>query len=354
MIKYICLGTFAAVACVTALGYSASRNDDKIVDVTITAKAPDGTVLDGMSVQLFAAGSRNSPPSGITEQNGECTVPVQVSDGISVISVGIGYAPMLHGPKTDPQIVRIRALLDQYCWPVERRVTIGASEESAIVEFRAVECITIRGRLVGVLDTSGIVVHLVGNIMSGASVQQDGTFVIAKAPRGKKSAICIATKANWPGSCRVIEVSAAQSVTDVNLGDIQSPAATLSTAPIRLEMSDATALRGSGARIAAGVTLVSDDGQTVMSYSLAGGSTVNVDGTTQLGNGIPPGGYFVAPVGLTLGGGEKLIALVRAGRAAELTAANFPHFTAVSGQAVTYSWTGSSSWELLLQLESDW
>ncbi|CAG0976702.1 hypothetical protein PHYC_01541 [Phycisphaerales bacterium] len=322
----------------------------RAVKVEITVRAPDGTPLQGMVVHAISSVPPAIPDVTVTDEQGKSTRWVAANDEPTTVAIGANPLALSLIPEGDPIRTRLESLLSQYSWPAERRVTVAPGEATVSMEFAAIENVVVRGQITGTVNRDRCAVFPAGGMLVGAvKLDAENRFAV-KVPKGKRSTVCVK---DGPGFCKAIELSEAQTTVDIDLGDIALDTP-VTSAPVRIELLDAKTQRGKDLRLAVGLTLVSDDGQTVLEYGLGFGTMIKVDGSGRAGPGIPPGGYFVAPVYLAAGGGEKLIRAIRAGRAAELTAANFPHMVAVEGQVTTYSFSTGSSWDLLKQIEPDW
>ncbi len=328
-----------------------TQSEDRVVEILVTALTADGKPAEGLCIIVTSPQTRDAAQLGYANESGKCSIPVLVNDGDGSAFLFASPLGSVFTLDSDPAKAARKAIYEEHCWPVIQRVPVPAKSKDVEVVFRAAEAVLARGKIVYPGEAKNVAVLQPGAVNLIEGVRADGTFEV-RVPKAKPGLLCFQFGKMGEGWCKVVELTESSTADNVDLGAIALSEG-VSSAKVRLVRNGPDTPAPSDSRLGAGITLVSDDGQIVLNYSLDRGPTVCVDGTTKQGAGIPPGGYFVAPVGLVMGGGEKLVRLLRSGRKAELEAAAFPHFVAVEGELTEFKWSTGTSWDVLQKLAPD-
>lgn len=221
--------------------------------------------------------------------------------------------------------------------PPPRLVRIATGQEVYTVDLFAQMAITVNGRAV---DDGGkpVSAHaergglLALRLHPGA---RGGIFEVCGVPKGQDSFLFLST--DRPDT-HVIWLTAAQTGSDLNLGNVGVPAVT-SDADIEISVTDRAAVRSDLGFQDSLVTLIHQDGLIVYTLKITehGGVTTYPEGEDETAHPkVAPGRYYIVPgMSNTSDSSLKVLRLIRAGKHALLDAAGVPVIEPVSGQTTS-------------------
>ncbi len=282
-------------------------------------------------------GSRyvGSSPPPFTNANGQAVVEAVVP--ASTTSIDIGIAAAVREPLTAPEIrgatTRLRDLKRIHSFQSGYPVPLVAGQDQYTLTISTKPAVTISGRLVDAqgqpLASGGAIARscdcATGSNRSGPNA---GAFELVGVPRGEPAQMVVLTDGRIG---RFLQLSAEQTQTDLNLGNIAlAPIEGASKA--RLLATENPPMPGS-ARM---YTVVSEDAATIMTVMVDAADGRPRTPWLEPGQGwLPPGRYYVIPNSIGFGGddtGWLLLDLIRSGRAAARS--ELPSFTAIANEEV--------------------
>ncbi len=332
---------FVVTVCCLCISPSAARQEPlRTLTVHVTVRDHQGRPIStvGLSAKLRVPnGSRyvgsSHPP--FTDDNGQAAVEAVVPASAASIDIQ-AVAAVPQPPRastTRDAVLRHNQLKRLHSFESSYPVPLVAGQDHYSLTISTKPAITISGRLVdadGQPFSSGTIKARSCECTSfskrdGPAV---GTFELIGVPRGEPAQVIIINDGRVG---RFLQLSAEQTQTDLNLGDIVlQPIVGASKA--RLQAEENPPLPGRSRMY----TVVSENAETIITVMVDNSDGSALTPWLEAGQGwLPPGRYYVIPNSIGFGGDDSgwlLLDLIRAGRAAARS--ELPSFTAVANEEV--------------------
>jgi hypothetical protein len=339
-----------------SLAAPARAQQTQTVTMTITVRTEAGAPLENVPLEMH---SPTQARFGFTGADGVLTTPLEVTEGDDAIDVwlhpGFRYDPTLIDVDLAEQMYMLYR--EQYYFRSRYHTQILTGQDSYSISI-----------------TAHPIVHVTGSVIPPGPQEQwfpdsvffdirDGLWIGTVDPVNEFS-IPVRRSADtelfisMDDSPRqhIATLTAAQTVNDVNLGQITIP-------PLQTDASTQITMQNAQDQWAPGViplwrgvTLISDDGSVFLSYPARpddGFVVGNPDSAVEpdLPPQLPAGVYYVAPgftVNVDLSIHMRLLDAIRDGQLAQLDAAGVPKFTAIAGQTTQFTFDAAQARDAIL------
>lgn len=349
--KFVAL--LIGTVCVSMLTATSACADPRPVTVTITASDPDGNPIPDMPLQcLTNAGAA----FGITDVNGQLVLVLSAQQDEQQLITQLWDGAMYSTLTISERILsekRFDELRNQYCFKHVYLTPLVAGIDQYSVLIQADPAIRIRGRLVGAQGEpiAGAIGAAYAIAYDSVGEADEGVFEFGGLRKGAAASLL----AQYSTQVHFIKLSAAQTIQDLDIGDIvlvdaAADAAARVTMQNKSDLFDST-----GVGIALAVSFISTDGSLVFGFpaDLEGNvlrELLYVPPRLPL---LPPGEYYAVPGLISSQSGMALYLSIREGRQALLDAAGVPKFTAISGQEVSLTIDARAAYEAVVQVGGD-
>ena len=342
-----------SVICVSMLIATAACADPRPITVTITASDPDGNPIPDMPLHCL---TNTGAAFGITDINGHLQLVLEAREDESQLVTQLWDGAMYNTLTISERILseeRFEELRNQYCYKHVYLTPIEVGTDQYSVTMQADPAIRIRGRLVSAQGEPIAGAIGAANAIAYDSVGEgdEGVFEFGGVRKAASGLIL----AQYSTQVHFIEISAAQTIDDLDLGDIVLVDATADvsarvTMQNRSDLFDAT-----GVGIALAMSFISTDGSMVFGFpaDLEGNVLRELFYVLPPLPLLPPGEYYAVPGLISSQSGMALYLSIRAGRQAMLDAAGVPKFTAISGQEVSLTIDARAAYEAVVQVGGD-
>lgn len=331
----------------------AAQDDVRPVTIIITAVDPDGEPIPEVPLQCLTL---SAAAFGVTDAAGRLvhTLDVARTNDVMVVRIWDG---MMHRIPYDLRVIaerRVQELPNHFAFKAIYLVPLTPEQDEYTLQIAAERTVRIQGRLV---DANGepVSAGTIGSFgyMAGDDVEVDdeGRFEYMGTPRGR----AVQLFAQQSTQVHIIELSAQQTLVDLDLGDVPVPDP-VADAPVRVMLQNHEYIFDSMLRtIGAGATLVSTDGALILGFP------ANAEGDVVVARWhippqlpyLPAAEYYVVPGSVGSDSGMALLRSVRAGRQAQLDAAGVPKITAVTGEEAALTLDARAVFNAVIQVGGD-
>lgn len=348
----MCLQSLICVSLLLAVAVP-SLADIRSITVTITVTDPDGIPIADVPLQSY---TKNGITFGFTNIEGQLIAVVDADEGESMFATRLWDGAWHNNLSITERILaeqRDEELRNQYSLKPKYTMPIEAGIDQYTLSIIAVPGVRIRGRLVNAQGQPIAGAIGAANTMAYDSVEEDdeGVFDFGGVRKGAATLLL----AQYSTQVHFIEITAAQTLEDLDLGDVVLLDAS-ADAPVRVTMQNQQYLLDStGASLGLTASFISIDGSVVVGFP------ADLEGNvirehfyvpTRLPL-LPPGEYYAVPGLITSQSGMALYLSIREGRQAQLDAAGVPKITAISGQEVSLTFDARAAYEAVVQVGGD-
>lgn len=334
----------AAIASMMGCSVALAAAADRVVAITVTVRSAGGTAVAGVPVSCERADGEMA--GAITGTDGQATISLAMPDGAATVYTRVQQA------HTDPMVAGRSQARAAYA------AAISASH------FRPWYTLEVAAEATTAQQT----------IEGSAAITVTGRSPEAESPRDNLTAFCyqtlpplpsvhickpefslpglaagspalIAVSADWYPSVKVIELTAAETQANVNLGEVDVPDVQ-GTEECTLRMTDRASVARRPELIFPSVTLIAEDRSRVLEYLVDGrGIAVRTNGTLPL---LAPGKYAIVP-GL-LGSAPATAAVWGEMKRTSTIPAGIPTITVVAGGPNVVEFAGVPARDASMQL----
>jgi len=261
--------------------------------ITVSVQVLTTTDTPVSDIPVLLVSSLGDVSGGASDNDGRVTIQgsVPVSDRVFGLLVSGGGDSVLSDADKNRLMGRMRVWVRAHCIQAERTIALVEGQDQYSVVLRVYECSTLTGRAV---DSDGAAqIAIVANPWTLVEPEEPSNPFTVRVPRGVASCLLIGTAQ----AMRFLRLTANQTATDGNLGDVAVPA------PIEIGVIQVTATSfdqyaiSNDLREVPGVTLLSLDGSSIVGAngrstkdSVTGVRTVQISPVS-----VPTGTFYVLP-----------------------------------------------------------
>lgn len=318
VIVLLCLNLWVGTACAQTS-----------VTVSIDVRRDDGQPLASVPIETSSDTQRRFD---LTDATGHLSVPLLVGDGDKEIGVRLwsGFSYSLDPVVRDLAEHNYLDYTSTYALQAHYGQAVEAEKTAYHFQIDAHDAIRVTAR---VRQDAPVDSAVMLAVYRGAWVGRGkiGDIVVFRGVRKGlpgELGICASSPLNM-----LVRLTAEQTQADIDIGEIHVPAI-VETTPLTFVLQNAANVCGpESTSLWYAVTLISTDGETILSYALDADGRARKRVRTRLPKedpSIPTGTYYVAPGGPDTKLPAEVLRLVREGNLAALEIHNVPKIVAVS------------------------
>jgi hypothetical protein len=297
--------------------------DLRPVHVDVTVQDSSGSAVAGVNV---AAAVRPRGQTVPTDAAGVAAFDLQVESGAPRAVIYLTpKSPYNEQARVHAERDRFRQVVSANGFRQYYLLPLPPDQKDLKLTIRATPSVVVRGRLVKPDGTVAKALAVAAESPTDVNLpDKEGRFVLSGVPRGEARLIFVSSTIDQH-LIKVIRVSAADTQSDKDLGDVVFAAEADEGTRLRLSVTNIDAIRWVPTAKSRFVTLIATDASMVRSIPLNDAGATVTSRTDTSAPKVPPGTYFTVagPVGFNRAV-AKVIAALDAGRGAELIAAGLP------------------------------